>query len=62
VADDDRAFVGGLAMVRLGIHRALWVFGVLQAAGILLFAALAQAGKDYGLLAPPSRLRTSRSG
>ncbi len=45
------AFVGGLAMVRLGIHRALWVFGVLQALGILVFAALAQAGKDYTLLA-----------
>ena len=45
------AFVGGLAMVRLGIHRALWIFGVLQALGILVFAALAQAGKDYGLLA-----------
>nr|MCU0225478.1 AmpG family muropeptide MFS transporter [Acidobacteriota bacterium] len=40
-----------LAMVRLGIHRALWVFGVLQALGILVFAALAQAGKDYTLLA-----------
>jgi len=45
------AFIGGLAMVRLGIHRALWVFGVLQALGILVFAALAQAGKDYSLLA-----------
>jgi PAT family beta-lactamase induction signal transducer AmpG len=37
-------FVGGLWMVRLGIHRALWVFGLVQAASILGFAWLAWLG------------------
>lgn len=36
--------LGGLWMVRLGIHRALWLFGVLQAVVILGFAWLATAG------------------
>jgi PAT family beta-lactamase induction signal transducer AmpG len=37
-------FVGGLWMVRLGIHRALWVFGAIQLLTILGFAWLAFAG------------------
>jgi PAT family beta-lactamase induction signal transducer AmpG len=36
--------LGGLWMVRLGINRALWVFGVVQLVSILGFAALAWAG------------------
>ncbi|MBM4283160.1 MAG: AmpG family muropeptide MFS transporter [Deltaproteobacteria bacterium] len=36
--------LGGLWMVRLGINRALWVFGVVQLVSILGFAALALAG------------------
>ncbi len=36
--------LGGLWMVRLGINRALWVFGVVQLVAILGFAWLAQAG------------------
>lgn len=36
--------VGGLWMVKLGINRALWVFGVAQWVTILGFAWLAQAG------------------
>lgn len=38
------AFVGGLWMLKLGINRALWVFGVAQAVAILGFAWLAYAG------------------
>lgn len=38
--------VGGLWMVHLGINRALWVFGVVQALSILGFAWLAHAGPD----------------
>jgi len=43
--------VGGVWMVKLGINRALWVFGVLQAVAILGFAWLAKAGADPVLLA-----------
>lgn len=39
--------LGGIWMVKLGIHRALWVFGVLQALVILGFAWL--AGADHSL-------------
>lgn len=43
--------VGGLWMVKLGINRALWVFGVLQAVAILGFAWLAEVGPNQFLLA-----------
>ncbi len=36
--------VGGLWMVKLGINRALWLFGIVQLASILGFAWLAAAG------------------
>jgi PAT family beta-lactamase induction signal transducer AmpG len=38
--------LGGLWMLRLGIARALWVFGVVQAVSILGFAWLAASGAD----------------
>ncbi len=38
------AFVGGLWMLKLGVNRALWVFGIAQAMVILGFAWLAQSG------------------
>lgn len=38
------AFVGGLWMLKLGINRGLWVFGVAQALSILGFAWLAHSG------------------
>ncbi len=38
------AFVGGIWMLKLGINRALWVFGLVQAVVILGFAWLAAAG------------------
>jgi PAT family beta-lactamase induction signal transducer AmpG len=43
--------VGGLAMIRLGINRALWVFGLIQMISILGFAALAWVGHDLRWLA-----------
>ena len=43
--------IGGIWMVRLGINRALWIFGVVQAVAILGFAWLAHAGADIVLLA-----------
>ena len=38
------AFVGGIWMLKLGINRALWIFGFTQAIVILGFAWLAHAG------------------
>jgi PAT family beta-lactamase induction signal transducer AmpG len=43
--------LGGVWMVYLGTHRALWVFGVLQAVVILGFAWLATAGHTLAGLA-----------
>lgn len=40
------ATVGGLVMVRLGINRSLWCFGVVQVLSILGFAYLSEVGKD----------------
>lgn len=43
--------VGGIWMIKLGINRALWVFGALQAIAILGFAWLAHVGPNPLLLA-----------
>jgi len=43
--------IGGVWMIQLGINRALWVFGVVQAIAILGFSWLAQAGANPILLA-----------
>ncbi|HHP7235298.1 MAG TPA: AmpG family muropeptide MFS transporter [Desulfobacterales bacterium] len=42
---------GGIAMIRLGIRRSLWVFGVLQALSTAGFAVLATTGPRLTLLA-----------
>lgn len=47
--------VGGLWMVKLGINRALWLFGVVQLATILGFAWLA-AGGPYPVVGGAERL------
>ncbi|MFA5241408.1 MAG: AmpG family muropeptide MFS transporter [Sulfuricella sp.] len=43
--------LGGIWMIKLGINRALWLFGVVQAVSILGFALLARNGHDLVLLA-----------
>lgn len=43
--------LGGLAMIRLGINRALWVFGAVQLLSIFGFAVLATQGPLLWLLA-----------
>lgn len=43
--------LGGIWMVRLGINRSLWIFGVLQAVAILGFAWLNEVGHDTTVLA-----------
>jgi len=42
---------GGLIMIKLGINRALWLFGVVQIVSILGFAVLANTGPVLWLLA-----------
>jgi len=43
--------IGGIAMVKLGINRALWVFGFFQITSILGYVALSMIGYDYLTLA-----------
>ena len=43
--------VGGLLMIRLGINRALWLFGAIQMASILGYAWLAASGPILWMLA-----------
>ncbi len=43
-------FVGGAIIVRAGIHRSLWLFGVVQLVSILGYAALARIGADPAAL------------
>ena len=44
------ALLGGLWMIKLGINRALWLFGVVQLGSILGFAWLAETGPDLWVL------------
>jgi PAT family beta-lactamase induction signal transducer AmpG len=48
--------LGGLWMVKLGINRALWIFGVVQAIAILGFAWLAANG-PFASIGTPERLQ-----
>lgn len=41
------SLIGGAIMLRIGINRALWVFGLVQMLSILGFAALAVIGKNH---------------
>ena len=43
--------VGGLIMIKIGINRALWLFGVVQVVSILGFAILANSGPILWMLA-----------
>ena len=44
-------FTGGTIMLRLGINRSLWIFGVLQAISTAGFAVLAHIGHSVAALA-----------
>jgi PAT family beta-lactamase induction signal transducer AmpG len=44
------AFVGGALMVRLGLFRALLIFGIIQALTNFFFLALSMMGTHYGML------------
>ena len=43
-------FVGGALMLRIGINKALWIFGTIQMLSILGFAYLSTVGKDQTVL------------
>jgi PAT family beta-lactamase induction signal transducer AmpG len=43
--------IGGVVMIKLGINRALWVFGVVQIVSILGFAVLSEVGANPWVLA-----------
>ncbi len=45
------AFAGGAAILRLGIFRSLWIFGIMQALSTACFAVLARVGPSNWLLA-----------
>ncbi|MDJ0667889.1 MAG: AmpG family muropeptide MFS transporter [Desulfobacterales bacterium] len=45
------AGIGGITILRLGISRCLWIFGVLQALSTACFAVLARAGEHLPTLA-----------
>ncbi|MFK8016772.1 MAG: AmpG family muropeptide MFS transporter [Gammaproteobacteria bacterium] len=42
--------VGGLAMIRIGIHKALWIFGLFQIVSILGYLALSIVGDNLTML------------
>jgi len=44
------SLIGGIIMLRLGINRSLWIFGVLQAVSTAGFALLARVGHSVPLL------------
>jgi MFS transporter, PAT family, beta-lactamase induction signal transducer AmpG len=44
------ALTGGILLVRLGLYRALFLFGILQALAILSFMVLAMVGKNYPVM------------
>ncbi|MGD9247281.1 MAG: AmpG family muropeptide MFS transporter [Desulfobacteraceae bacterium] len=45
------SFIGGVLMLRLGINKCLWIFGLLQAVSTAGFAILAQIGHHLPMLA-----------
>lgn len=45
------SFIGGILMLKLGINKSLWIFGVLQAISTAGFAVLAQIGHNISMLA-----------
>jgi PAT family beta-lactamase induction signal transducer AmpG len=54
--------VGGLFIIKLGIYRALWIYGIAQSLGLLLFSWLAIVGPDWTWLAIAIVIETFTSG
>jgi PAT family beta-lactamase induction signal transducer AmpG len=50
IATISGGLIGGILMIRWGLRRSLWIFGILQAVSTLLFSVLAYAGAYTSLL------------
>ena len=44
------ALAGGAIMAKIGVNRSLWIFAIIQAAGNLMYFALALVGKNFLLM------------
>jgi len=53
---------GGVLMLRTGINRALWIFGILQAASTACFAILARIGPNIAVLSGVIAFENAASG
>jgi PAT family beta-lactamase induction signal transducer AmpG len=62
VATTVGVLLGGIIMSRIGINRALWIFGVLQLLSNLGYYALAITGKDYSMLAIAIMIENTSAG
>ncbi|MBE9056034.1 MFS transporter [Sphaerospermopsis sp. LEGE 08334] len=62
VATTVGVILGGIIMSRIGINRALWIFGVLQLLSNLGYYALAITGKDYSMLAIAIMIENTTAG
>ena len=56
------AMLGGIMMLRWGIHRALWIFGILQMLSTFGFVVLAQVGHDVSVLSAVIAIENLASG
>jgi PAT family beta-lactamase induction signal transducer AmpG len=54
--------VGGILLIKLGLHKGLWIFGILQAVSTLSFSALASMGAYYSMLAATVTFENLTSG
>jgi PAT family beta-lactamase induction signal transducer AmpG len=62
VANIAGTFLGGVLATPLGLGRALWVFGVLQAVSNLGYVAVASAGVNVGLMYGAMAIEAATSG
>lgn len=54
--------VGGILLIRLGLCKGLWIFGILQAVSTLSFSALASVGAYHSVLAATVTFENLTSG
>lgn len=54
--------VGGILLIKLGLRRGLWIFGILQAVSTLSFSALASVGAYHSILAATVTFENLTSG
>ena len=62
IATTTGVILGGIIMSKIGINRALWIFGILQLLSNLGYYTLAIVGKDFPLLAIAIMIENSSAG